>query len=1219
MSNTSYNFKDNLTIDNNKYLKWLDFTGTTRSNIIALDSNNNVNLNSANGQMYINSNNSDSDTFINVSNNRNVFVSSKLAVGINSTDNITASLTLVNSGYIGVNTTRGNSNGYLGLSGSYELANTSGSRVILYGNEHSGSGGQVGIYAGNKAGASVNVFTCNDSLKFSIDNSGSAQFTPNGSIVRCNITDANTTFSHIVRIVDSTAAFSSTSGALQIAGGIGVEGNCFIDGTLSINAATGNINFSGTQTSTSSTSGAVYTTGGIGIANTTTAASVTSGGGLTVAGGVAVAKNLFVGGTVVILDSTAAVSSQTGSMVLYGGLGINNAVWSRNDSAPQMRLAPTTNGSETSISFYATNNYSVSSGNSNAWRVGQNVNSIGTGSFGISSYQTGPVLVCNTSGNVGIGTTSPTAAVQVYSASTKSTLIVGNFNRAAWNSAQINVVSNGAAGSGIAFERNGVDTALIANALGNLTLGHQNGAVTFNSGAYDPTSALGTERMRVTSNGNIGIGTTTPSFLLSLGTFSSNQKLAIYDGGINNFYGLGVNNNLLQLHAGTDSGAFGQLVLSNSGNVGIGTSAPSATLDISGTVFVHSTIEATTVSTGALSIAGGLAVTKSLFIGGPILQLPIGDTASRPTGITLGTIRYNTQTDQFEGYGAGNNWGSLGGVIDVAQTTKILAEESAGSADGNLRFITNNTERMRINSSGNIGIGTSAPNALLDISGTVSVRSTTEATSASSGGSMSIAGGLAVTKSLFVGGPILQLPIGDTASRPTGITLGTIRYNTQTDQFEGYGAGNNWGSLGGVIDVAQTTKILAEESAGSADGNLRFITNNTERMRINSSGNIGIGTSAPSSIFHINSSNTGSIQLGNNNGSGWYTLKNSNGLLGFYTGSFNTGTFRFGCNSVGNFGINQKSPAYALDVNGSTNINSDLYVTGSISGSGSSSSTYAYLTLTATDEAINLTTGAMVTFGGITVQCPTETTSVTNGGSLFVAGGAAIGKSLNVGLGITTGTITTTDLQTSQITTGTILASNVLVSSLLTAGNVNVTSFTSTYAMQTTCSIANLRLTSGTLGNLICTNWNASNVTNGSLVISSTTQSTGIGTGGSLTVLGGASFSKDVYVGGTMTSSSDIRLKTRIRSLQSNSGLPVTDTIDDIRTVIYTLRSEPEAGEHIGFIAQDFLRHYPQLLRRPDDNGYYSLDYSKVTVILLECIKELKNELNTLRERLDSS
>ena len=40
---TSYNFKDNLTVDNNKYLKWLDNTGTSRANVISLDNYNNVN------------------------------------------------------------------------------------------------------------------------------------------------------------------------------------------------------------------------------------------------------------------------------------------------------------------------------------------------------------------------------------------------------------------------------------------------------------------------------------------------------------------------------------------------------------------------------------------------------------------------------------------------------------------------------------------------------------------------------------------------------------------------------------------------------------------------------------------------------------------------------------------------------------------------------------------------------------------------------------------------------------------------------------------------------------------------------------------------------------------------------------------------------------------------------------------------------------------------
>lgn len=87
----------------------------------------------------------------------------------------------------------------------------------------------------------------------------------------------------------------------------------------------------------------------------------------------------------------------------------------------------------------------------------------------------------------------------------------------------------------------------------------------------------------------------------------------------------------------------------------------------------------------------------------------------------------------------------------------------------------------------------------------------------------------------------------------------------------------------------------------------------------------------------------------------------------------------------------------ALTVQGGASVGQDLYVGGQINGSGSSSSTFAYLTLTATDEAINLTTGCLVTFGGITIQATTNATSVTNGGSLLVNGGGSFAGDIYVG------------------------------------------------------------------------------------------------------------------------------------------------------------------------------------------------------------------------------
>ena len=65
------------------------------------------------------------------------------------------------------------------------------------------------------------------------------------------------------------------------------------------------------------------------------------------------------------------------------------------------------------------------------------------------------------------------------------------------------------------------------------------------------------------------------------------------------------------------------------------------------------------------------------------LQLPKGDTASRPTPAT-GMIRYNTDTNLYEGYDG--NWIALNGVYDLDLDTRITAELTPGANDGVIRF-----------------------------------------------------------------------------------------------------------------------------------------------------------------------------------------------------------------------------------------------------------------------------------------------------------------------------------------------------------------------------------------------------------------------------------------------------------------------------------------------------------------------------------------------------
>ena len=103
------------------------------------------------------------------------------------------------------------------------------------------------------------------------------------------------------------------------------------------------------------------------------------------------------------------------------------------------------------------------------------------------------------------------------------------------------------------------------------------------------------------------------------------------------------------------------------------------------------------------------------------IQIPVGSTAQRDsvgTAVT-GQIRYNTDTTSFEGYGPGGDWGSLGGVKDVDGDTFILAESTPGSDEDALTFTTAGTQKAVIDSTGNLGIGTTNPASKLDVRGNV--------------------------------------------------------------------------------------------------------------------------------------------------------------------------------------------------------------------------------------------------------------------------------------------------------------------------------------------------------------------------------------------------------------------------------------------------------------------------------------------------------------------
>lgn len=96
----------------------------------------------------------------------------------------------------------------------------------------------------------------------------------------------------------------------------------------------------------------------------------------------------------------------------------------------------------------------------------------------------------------------------------------------------------------------------------------------------------------------------------------------------------------------------------------------------------------------------------------------------------------------------------------------------------------------------------------------------------------------------------------------------------------------------------------------------------------------------------------------------------------------------------------------------------------------------------------------------------------------------------------------------------------------------------------------------------------------------------------------------NVWFRGSLTQNSDIRLKNRLEDVTN-----VLDDLNNIQTFKYTFKNDTSNTVKIGLSAQDLLKVYPELVELSptdtDGNKYYSVNYSCLSTIALQGLKEL--------------
>lgn len=445
----------------------------------------------------------------------------------------------------------------------------------------------------------------------------------------------------------------------------------------------------------------------------------------------------------------------------------------------------------------------------------------------------------------------------------------------------------------------------------SLTYGLSFATTTFTSG-----TATNFAITNLTTSGSSTIGSTTASNLTVTGNFASNILNAV-TGTISNLFASTAY--ISTINASTTNSTTSNITFLNASNATL-TNATITNLAVSGTI--QSTLTNGYVYRG--SSANVSEATSTLYIANNG-YVGIGNTNPQQKLHVNGLVQVSSTNDMY----LNPNFGGIGPAVQVNATLPLM-------------FVTNAAERVRIDSSGNVGIGNTSPTNILDVLATansqkwVSMRNTNSGSSASAGLLLGNDGS-AAQASLYINssantgfGGTNALNLGTYAANPIAIFtnnaeriridssgnvgIGTISPNAAYKlDVSGIGRFTN----GAVVTGGNAFSLV--ESTGNNTwaqqnnlNDLTFTYNGSEKLRVDATGNVGIGAASPGSKLNVVTSGTEGVIRANS----WAEMSANSGGSGLFGGNVYTAmsdnTFRYSNThaSIGGIGFAVNYPSW---------------------------------------------------------------------------------------------------------------------------------------------------------------------------------------------------------------------------------------------------------------------------------------------------------------------